>query len=105
MPLAAQLSLGALYAQGMGVEKDEAKAARLYAQAAEQSHADAQYLSLGQGVEKDEAKAARLCAQAAEQGRADAQYLLGNCFLGPGCRDGCGEGGAAVCAGGQAGPR
>jgi TPR repeat protein len=60
-------------------------AARLYAQAAEQSHANAQ-CSLGccyengEGVEKDEAEAARLYARAAKQSHANAQYNLGICY-------------------------
>jgi TPR repeat protein len=64
------------------VEKDEAKTARLFRQAAEQGHADAQYnlgvcYALGKGLEKDEAEAARLYAHAIAQGHADAQYNLG----------------------------
>jgi TPR repeat protein len=38
-----QLDLSCKYEHGEGVEKDEAEAARLYAQAAKQDHADAQH--------------------------------------------------------------
>jgi TPR repeat protein len=67
------------------VEKDEAKAARLYGQAPEHGIANAQYsLGLcyahGKGVEKDEAKAAQLYGQAAKQGHAYAQCNLGTCY-------------------------
>jgi TPR repeat protein len=67
------------------VEKDEAEAARLYAQAAEQGDVDAQYrlgecYALGRGVEADKAQAARLYGQAAEQNDADARFWLGWCY-------------------------
>jgi TPR repeat protein len=55
------------------VEKDEAKAAELYAKAAEQGDATAQYwlgecYAKGRGVEKDGAKAVKWMQTAAEQG-------------------------------------
>jgi TPR repeat protein len=67
------------------VEKDEAKAARLFGQAAKQGLANAQFnfsicYAHGKGVEKDEAKAARLFWQAAEQGDALARLWLGFCY-------------------------
>ena len=65
--------LGWMYANGRGVEQDEAKAVELYRAAAEQGWAPAQFnLGLmyanGQGVEQDEAKAVELYRAAAEQG-------------------------------------
>jgi TPR repeat protein len=81
----AQFNLGIYYYTGTGVEKDDAKAARLYGRAAEQGHAMARYYlsncyAHGEGVEKDDAKAAQLLAQAAKQGLAGAQCSLGSCF-------------------------
>jgi TPR repeat protein len=75
------------------VEKDEARAARLFGQAADQGVAEAQHslglcYDVGSGVEKDEAKAVRLYGQAAEQGRSHAQYCLGLCYsLGKGLQE------------------
>jgi TPR repeat protein len=67
------------------VEKEEAKAARLYGQAADQGHAVAQcYLvhcyHKGKGVGADKAQAARLYGQAAEQDHASAWLWLGWCY-------------------------
>jgi TPR repeat protein len=62
-----QFQLGMMYTLGKGVEKDEAEAARLYAQAAERGLADARCALgycyyMGKGAEKDEAKAVLLYA-------------------------------------------
>jgi TPR repeat protein len=72
-----QFEPGLKYAHGDGVLVDKAKAAQLYAQAAEQGHACSLGLLFheGQVVERDEAKAARLFVQAAEQGLAAAQCM------------------------------
>jgi TPR repeat protein len=66
------------------VERYDAKAARLYGQAAKQGLANAQYYlgrcyEFGKGVAMDEAKAARLYGQAAEQGHVLARLQLGWC--------------------------
>jgi TPR repeat protein len=67
----AQHNLSICYARGEGVEKDEAKAARLYRQALEQGNVLAPYrpgtcCALGKGVEADVSQAAQLFRQAAE---------------------------------------
>jgi len=71
-----------MYAKGRGVEKDETKAFMLWAQAAEQGHASAQYnlgamYATGRGVDKDLSRAVHLYHQAATQGVVQAQYSLG----------------------------
>jgi len=58
----AQYNLGACYAIGTGVAKDEAKAAELYTKAADHGHAGAQhnltrFYKRGVGGTKDETKA------------------------------------------------
>lgn len=78
----AQFSLGAMYAEGLGVVKDDAQAVRWYQRAAEQGLADAQFtLGLryedGRGVPKDDAQAVHWYRRAAEQGHARAQVRLG----------------------------
>jgi TPR repeat protein len=70
------------YALGTGVEKNQAKAFKLYWQAADQGHADAQCslgacYAQGEGVPQDMAQAAWLYKQAAKQGHALAQHSLG----------------------------
>jgi TPR repeat protein len=67
------------------VEKDEANATRLFSQAAERGHANAQFslgtcYAHGEGVDMDDANAARLFGQAAKQGHAQAQFSLGYCY-------------------------
>jgi TPR repeat protein len=64
---------------------DEARAAELYAKAAEQGNATAQRslgvcYEYGRGVEKDESRAADLFAKAADRGDAWAQGKLGFCY-------------------------
>jgi TPR repeat protein len=69
------------------VSQDKVQAARLFRQAADQGHANAQcclgicYKEGGgvpqEGVPQDKAQAARLYRQAADQGHAKAQYHLG----------------------------
>jgi Leucine-rich repeat (LRR) protein len=80
-----QCNLGVCYENGLGVEKDEARAAELYAKAAERGYATGQCglgvcYYYGRGVERDEARAAELYAKAAEQGHARAQCNLGVCY-------------------------
>jgi TPR repeat protein len=79
-----QFILGALWRNGIGVEKNDSKAARLFALATDQSHHFAQYnLALcfkrGEGVAKDLSRAVSLFTSAADQGHADAQYNLASC--------------------------
>ena len=82
----AQSTLGGMYLVGIGVAKDEKKAAEWIAKAAEQGDADAQsalggmYLE-GRGVAKDEKMAAEWIAKAAEQGNSDAQFVLGSIYM------------------------
>ncbi len=78
----AMTRLAQMYANGQGLNKDEAEAARWYRKAADQNYSDA-ILSLGvlyeggRGVPRDEAEAARLYRKAAGQGNANAMHNLG----------------------------
>ena len=79
----AQLNLGMMYRDGVGVPKDTAKAAEWYQKAAAQGEAKAQFhlgvrYGLGDGLQKDAAKAAEWYQKAAAQGEARAQYNLGS---------------------------
>ncbi|MDR2219666.1 MAG: SEL1-like repeat protein [Methylobacillus sp.] len=74
----AQFGLGALYRDGEGVPKDEAKAVELIRLAAEQGLANAQYTlgnmyASGEGVKEDKAEAAKWYKKAADQGHAYAK--------------------------------
>ncbi len=78
--------VGRIYAEGLGVPKDEAVAARWYARGAELGDIEAAFalglqLAEGRGVEKDRAAAARMFEQAAAKGHAFANYNLGLLFL------------------------
>ncbi len=78
----AQNSLGAMYIDGHGVEKDEVKAVEWFRKAAERGNAAAQdnlgaKYANGHGVEKDEVKAVEWYRKATEQGYAWAQNHLG----------------------------
>ncbi len=78
----AQYNLGAKYANGHGVEKNEREAVAWYRKAAEQGHAGAQnnlgaMYAEGRGIEKNEREAVAWFRSAAEQGYAGAQYNLG----------------------------
>ncbi len=81
----AQHNLGLMYANGLGVPKDEQQAVAWYRKAAEQGNASAQ-LNLGvmhehgQGVPKDDQQAVAWYRKAAEQGHASAQYNLGQMY-------------------------
>ena len=75
-------NLGVCYANGIGVMKNEVEAVKCYLKAADQGHAEAQYLlglsyDNGTGVVKNEVEALKWYHKAADQGNADAQYLLG----------------------------
>jgi TPR repeat protein len=79
----AQLQVGALYHQGLGVQQDYLSAALWYRRAAEQGNADAQYslgnmYLLGEGVDQDDAQAGYWYTQAAAQGHAAAKHNLDN---------------------------
>ena len=81
----AQFNLGMIYANGLGVEKDEQKAVELFRKAAEQRDANAQcnlgwMYQYGQGVIQDYRKAARWYRKAAKQGLARAQNRLGDMY-------------------------
>lgn len=77
----AQFLVGWCYANGLGVEKDEAKAVEYYWLAAEQNHRDApfelaQCCSLNQGVVKDINQAVSYYDKAAKLQHARASYAL-----------------------------
>lgn len=77
----AQFNLALLYARGLGVKRDDARAAALYTKAAEAGNARAQYelglaYSSGIGVSADTARGASWFRKAAAQGLTLAQYRL-----------------------------
>ena len=81
----AQLSLGILYDNGLGVPQDYAEALKWYHMAAEQGYALAQEMlgfmySFGQGVPQDDAEAAGWYRMAAEQGAGGGQAILGGMY-------------------------
>ena len=78
----AQLQIGNMYNEGLGVAQDYAEAVKWYKLAAAQGEASAQYsvgfmYYGGQGVVQDYAEAVKWFRLAAAQGRAEAQYNLG----------------------------
>jgi len=78
----AQNTLGFMYAQGHGVERDNSEALKWYGKAAEQGLAEAQcrlgvMYGKGTGVTQNHAEAVKWYRSAAEQGYAEAQYHLG----------------------------
>jgi uncharacterized RDD family membrane protein YckC len=82
---AAQLNLGIMYDQGLGVTQDYEQAVGWYRKAAEQGRAPAQFnlgvaYCEGQGVPQDFAQAAIWYRKAAEQGDASAQFTLGAAY-------------------------
>ena len=79
---AAQYSLGTLYAEGKGVEQNDATAFLWFQRAANQGDAAAQYnvgasYATGAGVAKSDVEAAKWFRRAADQGMAFAQLNLG----------------------------
>jgi TPR repeat protein len=79
---AAQVALGMLYENGLGVSADYARAVEWYLLAADQGDARGQYelgmkYLTGKGVERDNAEALTWLSKAAEQGLPEAQYRLG----------------------------
>ena len=82
----AQYSLATMYADGDGVEQDNAKAVHWYQRAAHQGDSNAQYnlgvmYAHGRGVQKDNNKAHQWYFKAAEQGDLDAQHYLRMSYL------------------------
>lgn len=82
----ALVTLGGMYADGRGIEKDETAAVSWYQRAADlgdpegQSKLGAAYAA-GLGVGQDSARAAEWYRRAADQDYAAAQYLLGDAYL------------------------
>jgi len=79
--LESQVRLGQLYANGEGVKRDFAEAARWYKQAADKGYPDAQtalgeLYEAGRGVALDYVQAAKLYRLAADQGNIIAQFSL-----------------------------
>ena len=77
-----QYEQGEMYYYGKGVPKDNQKAAMWFRKAAEQGHADAQFVlglmyAKDEGLEKNDWKATEWFRKAAEQGHADSQFNLG----------------------------
>ena len=82
----AQTMIGAMYAGGLGAQKNYSKAVRWSRMAAEQGVPRAQFTlgmmyQQGHGVPQDYGEAARLYRMAAEQGDASAQYNLGVFYM------------------------
>jgi hypothetical protein len=78
----AQFSMGSLYFEGAGVEKNDAESVKWFRMAGEQGYAPAQFnlgnaYKHGNGVEQDDAQAAEWWRKAAEQEFAPAQFNLG----------------------------
>jgi TPR repeat protein len=83
---AAHTLVGRIYAEGLGVNKDEAVAARWFARGAELGDIEAAFalglqLAEGRGVEKDRVAAGQMFEQAARKGHAYANYNLALLFL------------------------
>ena len=80
----AQVNLGRMYEDGLGVPKDFERATELYRKAWEQGDLYAEFKLMyakGAGVPEDAAKAAAWYRSAAEQGFAHAMYELGSMHL------------------------
>ena len=78
----AQLGLGVIYLEGLGVAQDDALAARWFAQAAERGNTEAAYnlgflYFSGRGVRQDLTAALDWFTIAADEGHAEANYYLG----------------------------
>lgn len=81
----AQLLLGAIYAHGLGLPKDDRLAFKWYRAAAEQGVAEAQsalgtMYAVGAGVAQNDAQAVKWIGKAAAQGFAEAQCLIGRMY-------------------------
>lgn len=80
--VSAELNLGVMYHQGLGVKQDYVEAIKWYKKAADNSNTKAQLnlgilYDTGKGVEKNVVKAAEFYEKAAKKGLRDAQYNLG----------------------------
>jgi len=78
--------IGRIYAEGLGVPKDERVAAQWYARGAELGDVEAAFalglqLAEGRGIEKDREAAGRMFEMAAAKGHPYANYNLGLLFL------------------------
>ena len=83
--LAAQMSLGFMYAEGAGVAGDFSEALMWFEMAADQGDVEGQYsvaraYDLGQGTGQDASSAAQWYTLAAEQGHAQAQATLAELY-------------------------
>lgn len=81
----AQYRLGQMFAEGIGVRKDDRVALHWYRQAAGQGSFEARYelalmYSLGRGVRQDRSRAAYWYGLLAEDGHISAQYLLAGMY-------------------------
>ena len=81
----AQLRMGDIYAQGLGVPADHTEAVKWYRKSADQGNADAQYAlgfkyMCGSGVAQNFVEAERWYLKSAAQDNLDAMYALG-CWL------------------------
>ena len=72
----AQIELGRMYERGHGVPRDDSEALKWYRLAAEQGHAEGQYLLAGMCVPQDDAQAVSWYLRAAAQEHADAKKYL-----------------------------
>lgn len=78
----AMAALGSMFAEGLGVERDEQRAFEWYLRAAEGGNISAQGVvarlySTGQGTPKNDASALLWARRAAEKGDAESQYIMG----------------------------
>jgi TPR repeat protein len=81
----AQMRMGVLHHEGLGVDQDDAEAARWWRQAADQGYTDAEYAvglcyDHGRGVAQDQAEAASWYEKAASKGHTEAQASLGTLY-------------------------
>ena len=81
----AKYLLGDMYAKGIGVPQDKAKALYWFRSAADQEYDSAQFMlgdmyAAGDGVPQDKALAAEWFRKAAEQGHGEARFRLGGMY-------------------------
>jgi uncharacterized protein len=82
----AQYKVGVIYANGLGVEKNDGEAVKWYQKAADQGESDAQLnlgmmYATGRGLEKDPKKAMEWYLRAAQQWNASAQNNIGSLYF------------------------
>ena len=78
---AAKVSVGTLYYEGTGVERNLEKAYKYYSEASEEGDADASFIKArmelqGHGTEEDSGKAVATMKKASEQGSEEAKQLM-----------------------------